>query len=318
MLARALVAAALVLLLPAAASAQVTATASAQAAELFEEGRALVVKQDYRSACPKFVDSVKLEPKVGTLLNLADCEEHLGQIVAARGHWQDAASLARSVNDERGAVAQQRFAALDPRVAKLRVTLASPASGLRVTRDGVELGAGSLGSALPVDPGAHTIVVSGGGFADRSYPLTLADGETREIAVEPGAPLVLAGPLEASHSWSGRKTLAVVAAGAGAAGVVVGSIFGLLTVSENNASNSSGGCVAGKPMCTLPAGVDDRSSAYRNGNISTAAFVVGGVGLAAGAVLWFTAPHSSSMASRAPYRPAIAVGPGSLIVRGQF
>src|SRR5271155_139017 len=100
MLARTLLGVALLTLLPKIVSAQTSSAASAQAAELFEQGRALIARQDYRAACPKFAESDRLEPKVGTRLNLADCEEHLGQIVAARGHWQDAANLAHSLSDE--------------------------------------------------------------------------------------------------------------------------------------------------------------------------------------------------------------------------
>lgn len=317
MLARALLGVALLALVPVVASAQVSSTASAQAAELFDEGRALAARQDYGGACPKFIDSVKLEPKVGSLLNLADCEEHLGQLVAARGHWQDAASLARSVNDDRAAVAQQRFAALDPRVAKLTVVLANPdmTGALRVTRDGVELGAGSLGASLPLDPGTHTVVVSGPGYEVRTYSVTLGEGETRRVTVEPG--VAPATPSSAPPStWNSRKTLALVTAGAGVAGLAVGSIFGLVTLSEYNTSNSAagGGCKSGSSVCATS--TDERDTAYRNGNVSTVAFVVGGLGLATGAVLWFTAPRSSSTPTRD--QPSVAMGPGSLLVRGVF
>jgi hypothetical protein len=318
---RALFGAALLMLLPVAARAQ--PAASAQAAELFEQGRAFIARQDYGSACPKFAESDRLEPKVGTRLNLADCEEHVGQLLAARAHWQDAANLAHSVNDEREAVARQRFTALDPRIAKLTVTLQAGApEGLRVARDGVELGPGSLNAALPLDPGLHAIVVSGAGYADRSYSVTLAEGEGRELVVEPGAKaaveVVVAPVPVASSSWSGRKTVAAVTLGAGVAGVVVGSIFGLMAKSENDTSNTTGGCTSGTPQCTSMSGVGERATAYRDGNVSTVAFVVGGVGLAAGGVLWLTAPSSSSTATGAIGRPSVAVGPGTVLVRGVF
>jgi hypothetical protein len=309
-------------LLPEIAAAQASSAASAQAAELFEQGRALIARQDFRAACPKFAESDRLEPKVGTRLNLADCEEHLGQIVAARGHWQDAANLAHSLSDEREAVAKQRFTALDPRVAKLAVSLpASTPGGLRVERDGVELGAGSLGAALPVDPGSHTIVVSGAGYEDRSYSVTLAEGEAKALTVEPGAQKVVdvpAAPPPAS-SWSGRKTLALATAGVGVAGVVVGAVFGILTISDYHSSNTGvGSCSSGTPQCGSASAADERNTAYRFGNVSTAAFIVGGVGLAAGGVLWFTAPAPSTSAARGTGGPSIAIGPGSVLVEGAF
>jgi hypothetical protein len=56
--------------LPAWAGAQGPA-ASPLAQTLFEEGRALMLKGDAATACPKFAESQRLEPAGGTLLNLA-------------------------------------------------------------------------------------------------------------------------------------------------------------------------------------------------------------------------------------------------------
>jgi hypothetical protein len=44
----------------------------------------------------------------------------------------------------------------------LTIHLAEDASHLRVLRDDVELGSASLGVALPVDPGKHTVVTREG------------------------------------------------------------------------------------------------------------------------------------------------------------
>jgi hypothetical protein len=55
------------------------------------------------------------------------------------------------------------------------------------------------------------------------------------------------------------------------------------------------------------------SSAVSAGNASTVGFIVGGVGAAGAAVLWFTAPGASAAAS-----PQVGVGPGMLEVRGAW
>jgi hypothetical protein len=298
------------------AYAEASSTASAQAAELFEEGRVLLQKQDFRAACPKFADSAALEPKVGTLLNLADCEEHLGRIVAARGHWQDAANHAHSVNDEREKIARERFAALDPRVAKLTVSLApSVPAGTHVTRDGVPLGAGSVGATLPVDPGTHTVAVSAPGYAPRSYEVTLADGQAKELSVEPGLKLPDE-PLAPPPSRT-QKTAALVTAGAGVVGIAVGSTFGVLALTEFNKSNSTGpngGHCVGSACPQSDGGSSERATAYHEGNVSTVAFVAGGAFLAAGVVLWFTSPSGD----RASPRAALGVGPGGVSFAGTF
>ncbi|MFO0567610.1 MAG: hypothetical protein U0263_18270 [Polyangiaceae bacterium] len=53
----------------------------ATAAEaLFNAGRDAVKAGDYPTACAKFRESNRLDPAPGTVLNLADCEEHLGHV----------------------------------------------------------------------------------------------------------------------------------------------------------------------------------------------------------------------------------------------
>ena len=64
--------------------------ASVAAEALFSAGRADVERGDYASACPKFADSQRLDPAPGTLINLADCEEHVGQLARAWQHWREA------------------------------------------------------------------------------------------------------------------------------------------------------------------------------------------------------------------------------------
>src|SRR5687768_8531645 len=45
---------------------------------LFIEGRRLMKVGDRPAACAKFAESQRLDPAVGTLANLADCEEQRG------------------------------------------------------------------------------------------------------------------------------------------------------------------------------------------------------------------------------------------------
>jgi hypothetical protein len=53
-----------------------------------------------------------------------------------------------------------------------------------VLRDDTELGRVSLGTPLPLDPGAHVIVARGGGL-ERKYDVTLAEREVKTIDVTP-------------------------------------------------------------------------------------------------------------------------------------
>src|SRR5690349_23552788 len=95
------------------------------AARLFREGRALVVEGRFADACPKLEESQRLEPRLGTLLNVAFCQERLGKLAAAWRGFQDAAHTARQQRDaERERFATSRADALAPRVPRLRVRAA--------------------------------------------------------------------------------------------------------------------------------------------------------------------------------------------------
>ena len=82
-----------ILFAAAAAFVALPTSAHAQDADkLFKEARRLVEAGDYAHACPMFAESERLEPAPGTLLNLADCEKNVGQLVSAQEHYRLAAS----------------------------------------------------------------------------------------------------------------------------------------------------------------------------------------------------------------------------------
>src|SRR5512138_843971 len=63
---------------------------AAAARVLFQEARTLADAGDYPAACPKFIDSYRLEAAIGTLLNMADCERRQGQLARAWVSFQKA------------------------------------------------------------------------------------------------------------------------------------------------------------------------------------------------------------------------------------
>src|SRR5271163_2218463 len=98
------------------ALAQASDPAAADA--LFQKGREAAEKGDWASACPKFSESQRLDPAPGTLLNLADCEEHLGQVASAHEHYKTALETMSS-SDDRIPFAKQHIAALERKVPHL-------------------------------------------------------------------------------------------------------------------------------------------------------------------------------------------------------
>src|SRR3954468_15828144 len=136
---------------------------SAAAAEsLFQEARKLMDAKRYGEACPKLAASHKLAPAVGTLLNLADCYEKAGQIASAWVRFHEAIALAQRLGRaDREKTAKERADKLEPRLIKL--TLSGRESGLEVKLDGNVLDPAVLGTAIPIDPGKHTVDASAKG-----------------------------------------------------------------------------------------------------------------------------------------------------------
>src|SRR5262249_50798845 len=127
-------------------------TNDAQAQTLFTEGRTALQKGDYRTACAKFAQSLALVQRGSTLLNLAQCEQHEGKLVAAAAHWKEGISLLPP-GDERLAISKERLAALAPRLPHLTVTLSAPAPpGTRIEVDGSAVPLADIGAGVPIDP----------------------------------------------------------------------------------------------------------------------------------------------------------------------
>ncbi len=204
-----------------------TGTDPVAAAALFQEGRDAVKRGDYASACPKLADSYRLDPAPGTLLNLADCNEHLGKLASAWQLFQQAIEHLSS-GDARLAPAKQRAAALEASLPRLTVVLSPSApEGTTVKRDSTDLGKGGLNTALPVDPGDHEIVVTAPEHEERRFQVSLAAGRSERILVEVGVLLPKAAlrkdlPASASLPPKGMSTLRTVGfivGGAGLAGL---------------------------------------------------------------------------------------------------
>src|SRR6187549_3181233 len=73
---------------------------SAGAEALFREGRRLIKEGKLDQGCAKLAASEKLESSVGTLLNLGDCREKLGQTATAWAAFRKAEAMAKRAGDD--------------------------------------------------------------------------------------------------------------------------------------------------------------------------------------------------------------------------
>jgi hypothetical protein len=259
---------------------------------------------------------------------------------------------------DREKVARERVAGLESKLSKVRLVVPPELAGtpLTITRDGSPVPSALVGTPIPLDPGPHTIrivaegrepwettltVGTKGGTVDLPVPALTpkkTDGAPAVTTVPSatGAPAVTTAPSATGapsaavtaaptssvpapapqRTW--QKPLGIVATVAGAAGLGVGVVFGVLAKGTFDESNKAH-CSAATNLCD-PDGQKMRLDALDQGNLGTGVFIAGAVLAAGGIVLWATAPS-------APLAPAksgsfkgvqVAASPGGLVVRGKF
>ena len=81
------------LLVATAASGETTEEQRNLAESLFQNAKALMKEGKYAEACPKLAESFRLDGVGGTMINWADCEEHLGKWATALTYFDGTAPV---------------------------------------------------------------------------------------------------------------------------------------------------------------------------------------------------------------------------------
>lgn len=302
---------------------------------LFKEARGLMRARSFVAACPKLEASMKLDPAVGTALNLGECFEKIGRSASAWLMYRRAAAIATQTQQAtRISLANRLADALEPMLCRLIIE--PPASGLPATaivmRDEVPIEAATLGTALPVDPGKHHIRASAPGFEPHDAEVTIAApsgrapcGTSKVVlpALVPAAtptrpsdaalltPAAPAPPPTLPAAVPPASAPAtepdVVDSGGWRAPHTVAVVLGGMSLAafgvaggfslDALAKKRDGDAACGASTCT-PDGHALLEDAGRRADVATGFSVAGGVVLAAAAVVWLVSP------SLAPSRPA--------------
>jgi serine/threonine-protein kinase len=302
----------------------------AAAQRLFEEGQALFKEGKTAEACAKFEGATALVSTPGVRLNLARCWEKMGRTASAWTKYDEALAAAERVGDRvAAAAARQGRVAIEPRLTKLVITFADPATakGVEITRDGEALPASVVGTDLPVDPGEHEISARAAGYKAWTSRVNV-NGEgaivrvsvpalekeaapvappVQETATAPPTPESPA-PEAPSHALA---IAGIATAGVGVVGLGLGTYFGFTAQSKWNQANRAGNTCAD---AACPGLTQDASN---NATLSTVFFVAGGVLAAAGVTLWILAPSGKSP-EHAQLRPAVGPGVAGLELGGAF
>jgi hypothetical protein len=305
------------------ARAQSAAEDRAAADALYEEAGNLMKAKRWGEACPKLEASLKLDPGIGTSLRLGYCYEQVGRTASAWSAYNDAEALARKAGDKRAEEAGKHAKRIEPLLSRMVLDVApdNRGGGVEIRRDGRVIDPAAWASAIPIDPGAHTIEASGAGR--QAWKTTIAveaKPGTQTVAVPALAAAPEVAAAVAPPTWSKQRIAGVATLGAGGVGLLTGAILGGLAIAKNNASKAD--CLAKDPHLCSPAGADERRAAGRMADGSTAAFIVGGVTGAAGAAVFFTAPRGAEARPASAWRfeaaPAVAAGSAGVVFRGEW
>lgn len=314
----------LLVAVPGAAFAEERDVKAAEAA--YDEAEKLLERGQPAQACVRYADSYRLDPQLGALLHVADCNERIDKLATAWRAFEEGYRMAVQKGDERAAVARERADALRARLAYVRIHLPADAGAdARVTLDGVFLDPALVGKDIPVDRGHHGIVVIGDGQEKWKTDVVVQGGPGVRYFDVPSwrVPPRSAGGRDAQKEWLGldpslRKILGWSAAGVGVAGLGLSTYFfvrqGAKASDAEEVERRYDACANCDHVATnaeLDALADDQRGARLGGIVAGAA---GTLFLAAGAVLLFVPPPASEKGAV----PRVGVGFGSVSVSGHF
>ncbi|XXY50448.1 hypothetical protein WME91_04790 [Sorangium sp. So ce269] len=318
--------------------AQPTPADKALAEGLFQDGKKLMDEGKLQEACPKLAESQRVDPTVGTLLNLAVCHEKEGKTASAWAEFKEASALAASAGQQdRAQFAAKRGSELEARLTRLVLEVAQPAPGMAITLNGKDLSAtAATGSGIPVDPGTATVEARAPGRQPWSQQVTLEPGpSTARVTIPPLAggaapeppgaappapprPAPPARPEAPAPQGAGSpmRALGFVAGGVGLAGIGVGAVFGVLTVQK--AGDVEEGC-SGNFRCSR-ADVEANESARTTAMVSNIAVGAGLLCLGAGVamVLLSPSPEKAVAGERVWVAPSVASDGGRVVLGGQW
>jgi hypothetical protein len=227
-----------------------------------------------------------------------------------------------------------------------------PLVAVHVSVDGTPIADRLDDRSLPVDPGDHVFLFEAVGRLSATMRLSLSEGDRvhhavvlrtasgdpvdeipappmttavdpirtyldgSSVTMAPAVGLSAAGEGTAApqeRGMSSRRIAALTLGGVGVASVVVGSIFGLMTLTKwNDLTKHCNG-----NLCPPGTDVGRETAVATDGNISTVAFLLGAASLGAAAGLWFGAPESARSPNVA-LLPVAGPSQGHLFVRARF
>ncbi len=161
----------------------------AAARDLFKEGDTLQRAGKLTEALDKFQRAQAVFDAPTNLLRIAECEAALGRLVESAEAFRavlraqlpsgSPPAFQAALDQANGELAQ-----VEPRIPRLTVDVQPPkVAGLQLQIDGQSVSAALVGAPMPLDPGAHQVVVSAAGYTQAEQKVTLAERESKSVSL---------------------------------------------------------------------------------------------------------------------------------------
>ncbi len=287
---------------------------------LAEHGYALYEEGKYPEAVEVLTEADKLYHAPTLVFAIGRARAASGKLLEAKAAFQRVVdepippNATKAFRDAQR-MAKDELAAVDKRIPSVQIAVhGGGAHGLRVTIDDADVAGFRADQPVPVNPGTHRVTAVPFGGVGVSKTVDVAEGAHLTVDLE----LAGAGPAAAPPApppppppppARGSIVPAIVGFGVGAFGFALG--IGAGVSAKSSASDLKSKC--GGDVCpSTPALQDEYSSAKSMSAASTAGFVIGGIGAAAGVVLIVLRPGGQ------PASVGVAIGPSSATLTGRF
>jgi hypothetical protein len=297
---------------------------------------------DCNGAIAKLQAAEKLFHAPTTADRLGECQIAVGHVVAGTETLQRVVHEPLAPNAPAAFTAAQQRAqtalnAALPKIAQLKIHVeGAPADKVTVVVDDEKVASALLDGNRPTDPGTHQVKASAPGFLDATDSVQLAPGGSGAVSLtlkpDPNAaaaapPPVVAPPPQgqpatpappAETASHGSSIAPILFYAAGGAGVIVGSVFGIMALKNKSSLDSA--CT--NKVCP-GSSQSDINSLNTNATISSIGFGVGIVGAALGTYFLLTSGGEEESGAVVPHRQVGSsvqpwIGLGSAGISGSF
>jgi hypothetical protein len=257
-----------------------------KADRLFAEGKALL-GSNLLQACAKFDASLRENAAaIGTLLNVALCDEKLGRVASAVAKFSEARDRAKEQGlPHHVRAAEEHLATLEPSVPHLTIKLTEQLPETKILIDDTIIAPGAIAN-IAIDPGERVIVVSAPARLPYRAKLIVGTAEHREVVIPALAKSVTI--------TSSRLRIGQIATIAGGAAVGAGIGLGLYARNLRQRQFDEGRCEHTDLGDRCNTNGQSRTERARTiGNAGTVVGIAGVIVAGIGAYLWYRSPSST-------------------------